>query len=121
MLGTMLSTSQVLNHSIFLPTLWGKDHYYSQFIEGKSSPVKQFAHGHTASKWHNQRSDPDGRFQSLCASYYPTASQQGWKELAVRGLKFLFPSMLMQAAVKHLFISTCLGLKKNFFKNLYHL
>lgn len=108
--GTVLSTFQVLNHIICLPISWGKDHHYSQFIDGKSwGPAKQCTHGHTASKWQNQRSGPDSRFQSLCSAQYPTSSQQGWKELAASGLRFLFPSMATQAAVNHLFILTCLG------------
>lgn len=51
------------------------------------------------SKPHNQRSGPEPVFFTP-----PTASQQGWKELAVRGHKFLFPSMVTQATVNCLTI-----------------
>lgn len=57
------------------------------------------------SERHNPHSGPEPMLVTP-----PAASQKGWKELTARGLKFLGPSMVTQATVNSLFISTCLGL-----------
>lgn len=51
----------------------------------------------------------------------PTAPSKEWEEWAARGLQFLFPSMVTQAAVICLFISNCLGHFWGVFFNLYQL